>query len=101
MSAVEKMHTPAPWQFEHRVTADGHNYATEVFDKDGRTIATCSWYSIKTPYGYTTNREENARVIAAAPTMLAEMKKLAQALEDTGHEPDQSFYDAIKQAEGN
>jgi methylphosphotriester-DNA--protein-cysteine methyltransferase len=32
--------------------------------------------------------------------MLAEMEKLAQALEDTGHEPEQSFYDAIRKARG-
>ncbi len=33
-------------------------------------------------------------------TLLHEMEKLAKALEDTGHEPEQSFYDAIKQARG-
>lgn len=32
--------------------------------------------------------------------MLYEMEKLAQALEDTGHEPPQSYYDAIKKARG-
>ena len=42
----------------------------------------------------------NAHLIAAAPTLLHEMKKLAKALEDTGHEPEQSFYDAMNAARG-
>lgn len=41
----------------------------------------------------------NANLIVAAPEMLQEMKSLAKALEDV-HELPQSFYDAIKKAEG-
>ena len=42
----------------------------------------------------------NAHIISAPPDMLREMESLAVALEDTGHEPPQSFYDAIKKARG-
>lgn len=40
------------------------------------------------------------QVARHAPEMLHEMEKLAQALEDTGHEPPQSFYDVIKKVRG-
>lgn len=46
------------------------------------------------------NSKALAYVFSAAPEMLAEMEKLAQALEDTGFEPPQSFYDVIKKARG-
>ena len=45
------------------------------------------------------NADFIARACNSHDEMLHEMKELAKALEDTGHEPPQSFYDAIRKAE--
>lgn len=74
--------TPGPWEQSHRQRYDGM-HSTEVYpanDPDN-TIATVHWHSVKTDTGYTTDRAENARLIAAArdlvPTLLAEREALA------------------------
>ena len=58
------------------------------------------WCATVYTWGDYDGHKERCNIIAAAPEMLAEMEKLAQALEDTGHEPPQSFYDVIKKARG-
>ena len=44
--------------------------------------------------------KDNFDLYDAAPDMVREMEALAEALEDTGHEPPQSYYEAIKKARG-
>lgn len=72
--------TPAPWFQEHRKKANGM-YATEVFDKEGETIATLAWHSKKLGNITKTDREANARLIAAAPEMLEALKSIQQQLQ--------------------
>lgn len=66
----QSKHTPGPWGQSHRKREDGM-YATEVYDAKGETIATCAWYPVPLGGGHTaTNRDANARLIAAAPDLL-------------------------------
>ena len=55
-------HTPEPWDQTHRKTKNGM-YSTEIYDSDGETIATLSWYAIEADDGLITNREANAQRI--------------------------------------
>ena len=69
--------TPGPWQQSHRKRRDGM-YATEVYDAKGSTIATVDWYPVSLPGGViATARAPNARLIAAAPDMLAALNAAA------------------------
>jgi hypothetical protein len=73
-------HTPGPWFQSHRPVEGG--YSTQVYDKDGKTIATMAWYSV--PFGkiVTTNRLENAQLVAAAPDLLESLKSAIAVIED-------------------
>jgi hypothetical protein len=63
--------TPGPWSHDYRKSRSG-GYSHEVFDQDGELIATAAWYPVKLDdVTTTTNREANARLIAAAPDLLA------------------------------
>lgn len=64
-------HTPGPWNQSHRKTNFLDRWATEIYDTSGKTIATAAWYPVKTAHGIETNRDANARLIAAAPDLLA------------------------------
>lgn len=67
---MKTKHTPGPWATEYRATSRG-GYAQEIFDSKGELIATAAWYPIKySVTTTTTNREANARLIAAAPDLL-------------------------------
>ena len=60
--------TKGPWSQSHRKDKSG-GYSTEVYDSNGETICTLDWYVAPTEKGFTTNRDENARLIACAPDM--------------------------------
>jgi hypothetical protein len=63
-------HTPGPWSHDYRKTVR-NGMAHEVFDGTGELIATVAWYPVKlNDTTTTTNREANARLIAAAPDLL-------------------------------
>jgi hypothetical protein len=67
----EAKHTPGPWCAKHREGADGM-YRTEVYSEQHGGIATCEWTPKNCGNGVTaTYREANARLIAAAPELLA------------------------------
>ena len=76
----EKNWTAGPWSTEYRKTALG-GYAQEIFAADGGLIATAAWHPVKlSDTTTTTDREANARLIAAAPDRydaLSEMTDLA------------------------
>jgi hypothetical protein len=60
------MHTAEPWATAYRATGNEDDMAQEIFDTDGRTIATLAWYRVRKDERTTgTNREENARRIVA------------------------------------
>lgn len=74
-------HTPGPWSQSHRETRDGM-YSTEVYCADGETIAKCAWYprpADPATGAIGTYREANARLIAAAPDLLAECENMLPA----------------------
>jgi hypothetical protein len=73
-------HTPGPWSHSYRKGHDGMN-RHEVYDKDGETIATLAWYPVKVDANTTTtNRPENASLIAAAPDGLDAAREALIAL---------------------
>lgn len=63
-------HTPEPWATDYRERHDGM-FAQEVFDANGETIATLAWFPVDSGVGTTTNREANARRIAACVNAMA------------------------------
>ena len=63
--------TKGEWNQSHRITDKDGNYSTEVYCDKGQTIATLSWYPNNDIKGVTTtDREENAKLIAASPDLL-------------------------------
>lgn len=64
----EAKFTKGPWSQSHRKTKSG-GHSTQVYDNNGETICTLSWYAVPTEMGFTTNRSENAQLIACAPDM--------------------------------
>ena len=65
-------HTQGEWRQSHRkIDAEG-NFSTEVYDEEGETICTLAWHICKSADGRTvyTDREANAKLIAAAPDLL-------------------------------
>lgn len=76
-------HTAEPWATAYRERGGG-SQAQEIFDSDGLTIATLSWYAVrKDEKTVTTNRAENARRIVAcvnACTGMADPEKEILAL---------------------
>ena len=80
-------HTPGPWATEYRATSRG-GYAQEIFDSKGELIATAAWYPIKySVTTTTTNREANARLIAAAPDLLEALIKALPYVECAEDDP--------------
>jgi len=85
---METKHTPGEWRYSHRLI-DENDYATQVYDENGGTIATIAW-NAKPPINgihngnpvkiYGTYREANAKLIAAAPELLTETIKVAVQL---------------------
>jgi hypothetical protein len=79
---TETKFTPGPWHQSHRECHD-EGYRTQVYpanDPDN-TIATLHWHSVKITSGFTTDREANAHLIAAAPE-LYEALELALDLDE-------------------
>ena len=101
----ENKHTPAPWFWGCRIIGEPISFDSNKFNdgyislmsKDGCVLE--YWTCYADDAGLEVSKED-ALLMQAAPEMLYEMEKLAQALEDTGHEPEQSFYDVIKKAKG-
>ena len=59
-------HTKLPWLQAHRIKANGM-YGTEIFSKDGRTIAELAWYPKPMDSGVIgTYRQANAEFIITA-----------------------------------
>lgn len=67
--------TKGPWSQSHRKTKSG-GYSTQVYDSDGETICTLAWYAVPTERGFTTNRSENAQLIACAPDMYEMLERV-------------------------
>ena len=75
---MNALHTPGPWEAKHREGTDG-DYRTEVFSAKHGGIATCDWTPKNLGNGVTaTYREANARLIAAAPDLLAALQAIAK-----------------------
>lgn len=73
-------HTPGPWFQSHRAIPNDKDgiYSTQVYDEKGETIADLAWYPVNLGNGHIgTAREANARLIAAAPDLLAASKHAA------------------------
>jgi len=80
----EQRFTPGPWDYMHRKNREGM-FSTEVFCSKGETIATFAWYPTPTVGGVTgTYREGNARLVAAAPDLLAVAQFFLRGIEG-GH----------------
>ena len=85
-------HTQAPW-LRVGLTV----YAPIDGDENNSNKFTCLIQGLEKDISLKELRA-NAQIIAAAPVMLREMDKFVRSVEDTGHEPPQSFYDAMKEA---
>lgn len=72
--------TPGPWAQSHRKQPDGM-WSTDVYDQKGETIATLAWHVVPIKGGIATDREANARLIAAAPDLYEALKSLIPILE--------------------
>lgn len=69
--------TPGPWFSSHRESVYG-GYRTEIYTEDGEVVATAAWYARKlNETTMTTDRDSNARLIAAAPRMYVRIEALA------------------------
>lgn len=98
----EIKHTPAPWFSDglmvfglsenHPIIRKQEPYGTRVHLFQAICPKPCN-----EDYA---NARHIVKCVNIHDEMLSEMEKLAQALEDTGHEPPQSFYDVIKKARG-
>ena len=78
---MKNKHTPAPWSQSHRICDDEGNYSTQVYCKEGNTIATIHWYpkpkkKIGNHVITETYREANAILIASAPELLEALNEL-------------------------
>lgn len=84
--SMSTKHTPGPWSFAHRVVPGGMHH-TQVFCSKGVTIASFAWYPMPTVNGVTgTYRQGNACLCAAAPELLAALKKAVETTySDTLH----------------
>jgi hypothetical protein len=65
--------TEGKLSYAHRQGSDGM-YATELFDQKGETVAVAAWYPIPTWDGVATNRDANARRLAACWNLLIPFK---------------------------
>lgn len=85
-------HTPGPWFQSHRKSVYGW-YQTEVYTADGEVVATVAWYPrTLNDKSTTTDREANARLIAAAPELLEACQTIAEWL----RREDEGFPDAAE-----
>lgn len=67
MSETKRPWTPGPWGYSHRRCPDEY-HRTQVYDSTGATIATLEWHVVNPlAQTITTDRAENAALIAAAP----------------------------------
>ncbi len=74
--------TKGEWSQSHRKQLDGM-YITQVYDDKGETICNLSWHAVDEGNGVTsTDRDENAHLIAAAPDMYAALESHLSALSD-------------------
>jgi hypothetical protein len=110
--------TPGPWTYSHRMIPGDKDgmYATQIYDCAGVTIATADWYPVRGTRCVSTNREENARLIAAAPEMYEALKNVQKLIAEAamvgfncndGDWPERLFLSqqktstAIRKAQGN
>jgi hypothetical protein len=72
-------HTPGPWKFQ----ANGTDTAF-LIEGDGLLVASMSWHSsFRERFPLRKESQANARLIAAAPELLAELCKAADTFADT------------------
>ena len=101
---METKHTKGEWRQAHRICDEEGNYSTQVFDEDGETICTLAWHKVPMENGFTTDREANAKLIAAAPDLLEVVLELDRITGYAYDDPviDESLYNkmlaAIKKA---
>ena len=74
---METKFTKGEWRQSHREKPNGM-YSTEVYDENGETICTLAWHKIPIEGGYATDRESNAKLIAAAPEMYEALRKILE-----------------------
>lgn len=88
--------TPGPWNQSYRLDQDGM-YNTEVYDALGKTIATLAWHPVPIKGGWATDRDANARLIAASPDLYEALTVLLSNVGD--YELGSSRHQAINIAE--
>jgi len=95
---TEPKHTPAPWKVYY--AKKNGQVILGVGDADGQGIIAYNGSFWGDDAESKANSEHVVKCVNCHDELLSEMQKLAKALEDTGHEPEQSFYDAIAKARG-
>ena len=76
-SVQAAVHTPGPWEHSEQKGSPGHCFVAQVWAPDGESLAVLD--STIDPAVATAN----AKLMAASPTLLAELRKAVDMLEST------------------
>jgi hypothetical protein len=91
-NSTNSSHTPGPWK-----TA----YGVHVVDKDGTRIAdVCDRWDSQEPYSFLSSAKSNARLIAAAPELLAALELIYSNAEESPEWIRDRIQPAIAKAKG-
>ena len=103
-NTIETKHTPSPWalDFRHKKSdsAEDGSIIEVIYLGNGYPQSICTiWTNGLSADNFDEQGRANARLIAAAPDMLAALERLAQEFEDNHEVPDY-VYGAIRKARG-
>lgn len=90
--------TKGEWKQSHRKIPNDPEgmYSTQVYDCNGKTIATIAWYSVQKGNITTTTREGNAKLIADAGTTANKCHLLPSELLERYNEAIEALKEANK-----
>ena len=81
---METKFTKGEWMLSHRENHMGM-YSTEVYDEKGEIVCTRAWHEVSTEKRFKTDRDANAKLIAAAPEMFDALNEIYEDREAFAH----------------